>query len=275
MLRLTGMMETIGSTQLLCQQCSAPLAVETGAKYVTCEFCGTVNFVDKSQAVLHYAVQATLDEKQAAAALRRWMAGNQTVKGLDTAAQIESQTYQLFPLWLVRTVRDGKEAVVLKPAAALSIVELGKLRVPASDLQPYDHALDAVAVRPTVPVTAVHSWLAENEGIAVGAIEELALVHAPIYQFKYRYKDQSYTALVDAAAGEVFAAIYPEKFELPYVSIGGLGCVAYFLAALIPAFGLWVFNDIGLGLGLLIYLGVAVALAIPIFIAAASVSRRY
>ena len=58
-------------------------------------------------------------------------------------------------------------------------------------------------------------------------------------------------------------------------SIGGLGCVAYFLAALIPAFGLWVFNDIGLGLGLLIYLGVAVALAIPIFIAAASVSRRY
>ena len=69
--------------------------------------------------------------------------------------------------------------------------------------------------------------------------------------------------------------VYPEKFELPYVSIGGLGCVAYFLAALIPAFGLWVFNDIGLGLGLLIYLGVAVALAIPIFIAAASVSRRY
>ena len=133
--------EMTGSTQLLCQQCSAPLVVETGAKYVTCDFCGTVNFVDKSQAVLHYAVRPTLDEKQAAAALRRWMAGNQTVKGLDTAAQIESQTYQLFPLWLVRTTRDGKETVVLKPAAALSIVELGKLRVPASDLTPYDLSL--------------------------------------------------------------------------------------------------------------------------------------
>ena len=115
------MMEMIGSTQLLCQQCSAPLAVETGAKYVTCEFCGTVNFVDKSQAVLHYAVRPTLDEKQAAAALRRWMAGNQTVKGLDTAAQIESQIYQLFPLWMVRATRNGKEDVVLKPAAALSL----------------------------------------------------------------------------------------------------------------------------------------------------------
>ena len=101
------------------------------------------------------------------------------------------------------------------------------------------------------------------------------LVHNFSKTYKYTFNNQTYTALVDAAAGEVFAAIYPEKFELPYVSIGGLGCVAYFLAALIPAFGLWVFNDIGLGLGLLIYLGVAVTLAIPIFIAAASVSRRF
>ena len=154
--------EMTSSTQLLCQQCSAPLAVETGAKYVTCEFCGTVNFVDKSRAVLHYAVRPTLDEPQAAAALRRWMAGNQTVKGLDAAAQIESQTYQLFPLWLVRVVREGKEAVVLKPAAALSIVELGKLRVPASDLTPYDNSLDAAAVKPTVPVTACLLYTSAN-----------------------------------------------------------------------------------------------------------------
>ena len=92
---------------------------------------------------------------------------------------------------MVRATRHGKEEVILKPGAALSIVELGKLRVPASDLEPYDASLDAVAVKPTVPVTAVHSWLSQNENIAVGAIEELALVHAPIYQFKYRYKDQS------------------------------------------------------------------------------------
>lgn len=264
------------STQLLCKQCSAPLSVELGAKFVTCEFCNTVNFVDKSQAVLHYTVTPTLDEQGAAAALRRWMAGNQTVKGLDQAAQIESQTYQLFPLWQVRTVSGDKEKVVFKPAAALSIVELGKLTVPASDLVAYDDTLDAVAVKPTVPVTAVHSWLASNEGIATGSIEELSLVHAPIYQFKYRYKDQSYTALVDAAAGQVFAAIYPEKFELPYVSIGGFGCLAYFLAALIPAITLAVTNsDVGLWLGVLIYIGVAIVLAIPIFMVAASISRRY
>ena len=266
----------VSSTQLLCQQFSAPLVVEQGARYATCEYCGTVNFLDKSQAVLHYAVRPTLDAPQAAAALRRWMAGNETVKGLDSAAQIESQTYQLFPMWLARTTSDDKEVVYLKPAAALSIVELGKLRVPAADLEPYDGSLDADAVKPSVPVTAVHAWLAENEGIAAGSISEMSLVHVPIYQFKYRYKDQSYTALVDAATGQVFTAIFPEKFELPYVTIGGVGCLAYFLAALIPAFSLWVFGDtIGLGLGILIYLGVIIALAIPIFIAAASVSRRF
>lgn len=270
------MIEIEASTQLLCQQCAAPLAVEQGAKYATCEFCGTVNFVDKSQAVLHYAVRPTLDETQAAAALRRWMAGNQTVKGLDAAAKIESQIYQLFPMWLVRATKGDAEAVYLKPAAALSIVELGNLRLPASDLEPYDRALDADAAKPTVPVTAVHAWLAENENVAVGAIRELSLVHVPIYQFKYAYEGQSYTALVDAAAGQVFAAIYPEKFELPYVSIGGFGCLAYFLAALIPILSYTVFGrTIGLGLGLLIYLGVAIALAVPIFSAAAAVSRRY
>jgi len=98
----------------------------------------------------------------------------------------------------------------------------------------------------------------------------------PIYQFKYRYKENSYTALVDAATSQVFAAIFPEKFELPYVSIAGFGCLAYFLAALIPLIAFFVLDSAaGIGIGALIYLAVAAALAVPIFIAAASVSRKY
>jgi hypothetical protein len=274
--RLNPMAEIATSTQILCRQCSASLTVEAGAKYATCEYCGTVNYVDKSEAVLHYAVRPTIDERQATAALRRWMAGNQTVKGLDTAAQVEPPAYQLFPMWLVRTKEDGRETVRLKPAAALSIVELGNLRVPASDLVPYKDEMDADAIKPSVPVTAIRAWLAENEGIAAGAIEELALVHVPIYQFKYHYGEESYTALVDAATSQVFAAIFPEKYEVPYVSIAGFGCLAYFLAALIPIIT-FVITDSGggLGLGILIYVAVAAALALPIFSAAAAISRKY
>jgi hypothetical protein len=270
------MAETVATTQLLCKQCAAVLVVEQGAQYATCEYCGTVNFLDKSESVLHYAVRPTIDDAQAAAALRRWMAGNQTAKGLDADAQIESQRFEYFPMWLARTNVNGHEAVHLKPAAALSIVELGNLRVPASDLEPYDSALDDVALRATVPVTAVRSWLTDNELIAPGAIREISLVHVPLYQFKYRYKDNTYTALIDAATGQVFTAIYPEKFEMPYVSIGGFGCLAYFLAAFIPLISYFMFDGAaGAGIGTVIYLGVVIALAIPIFIAAAAVSRKY
>ena len=154
------MADSQATTQLLCQQCAAALVVEAGARYATCEYCGTVNFLDKSQAVLHYAVRPTIDDAQAAAALRRWMAGNQTVKGLDTESRIESQMFQYFPMWLATTEVNGREEVHLKPAAALSIVELGNLRVPASDLMPYDESMDSTAIRASVPVTAVRSWLA-------------------------------------------------------------------------------------------------------------------
>ncbi len=270
------MAEIEARTQLLCQQCAAALVVEPGAAYATCEYCGTVNFLDKSEAVLHYAVRPTIDDPKAVATLRRWMAGNHTVKGLDADAKIESQLFQYFPMWMARTEAGNREIVHLKPAAALSIVELGKLRLPAADLEPYAYELDAQAIRATVPVTALRAWLADNEHVSGGAIREISLVHVPIYQFKYTYKGETYTALVDAAEGQVFAAIYPEKYELPYVSIGGFGCLAYFVAALIPLISFFVFDGAeGIGIGALIYLVVAIALAIPIFIAAASVSRKY
>ncbi|MCZ2115526.1 MAG: hypothetical protein LC131_17115 [Anaerolineae bacterium] len=272
-------MDEIGaSTLLLCKQCAAALVVEQGAKYATCEYCGTVNFLDKSEVVLHYAVRPTIDGDQAKASLRRWMAGNQTVKGLDTAARIDSQEFEFFPMWMARTEDRGKEVIHLKPAAALSIVGLGELRVPASDLMPYDDSLDDQAMKPTVPVTALRSWLTDDEGIAAGAIREISLVHLPIYQFKYYYKGQTYTALIDGATSQVFAAIYPSKFELPYLSIAGCGCLAYFVAAFIPLISTFTLGSNvveSAGVGIILYLMVAVVLAIPIFIIAASVSRKF
>ena len=65
--------------QILCRQCSAPLPIEQGSEFVACDYCGTTNVVEKGQTVFHYEVQATVDEAQAVAALRRWMAGNDTI----------------------------------------------------------------------------------------------------------------------------------------------------------------------------------------------------
>jgi hypothetical protein len=265
---------TSPETEILCHQCAAVLPVEQGSQFVTCEWCGATHFVDKSGAVLHYAVQATVDETAASAALRRWMGGNDTVKDLDKKAVIERPSFQLFPMWLVRINQDGKERVLLEPAAALSIFDLTELSIPASDLKPYNHELDGDAVTPTVPIETVYKWLAQNQKIAAGQIKESSLVHLPLFLFKYQFEGRDFTAVVDAASSQVFASVYPSKQEVPYIAIGSVGCALYFCAALIPAVSFLNGGGSGLALGIVGYLVTAVLLAIPIFGAAAYVSAR-
>lgn len=260
--------------QILCRQCSAPLPIEQGTQYINCEYCGTTNFVEKGKLVFHYAVRTTVREDEATAALRRWMAGNETIKGLDREAQIDRPVFQHFPMWFVRTTRDGKEEVYLEPAAALSVSELKHLSIPAADLEPYDQAYDETAVTATVPYNAMVGWLKEEHGLEGSEIKEVSLVHLPTYVFKYRYKDRQYTAVVDAATSEVFANIYPSKWEVPYLAIGAAAFAAYFCAALIPLGGFLFSGGSGLGLGVVIYAVVAVILAIPFFSAAAMISAK-
>lgn len=265
---------TSPETEILCHQCAAVLPVEQGSQFVTCEFCGATNFVNKSGAVLHYAVQATIDETAASAALRRWMGGNDTVKDLDEKAVIERPSFQLFPMWLMRVNQDDKETVVLEPAAALSVFDLTDLNIPASDLKPYDHTMDGDAITPTVPIETVKKWLAQNQKIAAGQIKESSLVHLPLFLFKYQFEGREFTAVVDAASSQVFANVYPSKQEVPYMAIGSIGCALYFCAALIPAVSFLNGGGSGLGLGIVGYVVTAVLLAIPIFGAAAYVSAR-
>lgn len=261
-------------TQILCHQCTAVLPIEQGTQFVTCEFCGATNFVDKSGAVLHYAVRATVDEKAAAAAVRRWMGGNDTVKDLDKKAVLERPSFQMFPMWLVRVDEGGQEKVILEPAAALTVIDLTELSIPASDLEPYDHTMDGDAILPTVPIEAVHKWLAENHQIAAGQVKERSLVHLPLFVFKYSFEGRAYTAVVDAASSQVFASIYPSKMEVPYIAIGSVGCALYFCAALIPAISFFTTDGSGLIFGILGYLVAAVLLAVPIFGVAAYISAR-
>ncbi len=260
--------------QILCRQCSAPLPVEQGSTYVVCEFCGTTNVVEKGQTVFHYAVQATVDEAEAVAALRRWMAGNETIKGLDKDAQIDRPSFEYFPMWLVRRRRQGQENIYLQPAAALAVSELKQLTVPAGDLTPYDEAIEDTAVKASVPYETMLGWLKEQHGVTPAEIQEVALVHVPIYHFTYAYKDRRYSAVVDAAASQVYYNIFPAKWEVPYRTLGAVAFITYLLAAFIPLIGYLVAGGSGLALAILIYVAVAVALAIPLFSAAAAVSKK-
>ena len=71
-----------------CAQCGGELHPDEGQIFLTCPYCGSTVYLDKSQVVFHWYLAPTLDEAKAGGALASWMAGNQTVKDLDKKASV-------------------------------------------------------------------------------------------------------------------------------------------------------------------------------------------
>jgi predicted RNA-binding Zn-ribbon protein involved in translation (DUF1610 family) len=258
---------------LTCPQCGGELHPDEGQIFLSCPFCGSAVHADKSRIVFHWYLAPTLDEAQSKAALARWMAGNQTVKDLDRKARLTGIAFSYFPVWHIRQKSAGREEAVLEPAAATSVTELKSLRLPAGDLRKYEESLGPQAVPPSIPYDTVLGWLA-GRGVAREHISEAALVHLPLYTVKYNYGGRTYTALVEAATGSVFANIFPAKAEAPYLAAAAAAAGTFLCLALIPLGG-YLGGDVeGLGLGLLICGGLGLVAAPILFAFAAWVAAR-
>lgn len=255
---------------LSCTQCGGELHPDEGQIFLTCPFCNSTIYIDKSRVVFHWYLAPTLDEAKARGALSRWMAGNQTVKDLDQKARITEATFQYFPMWYFKEQRaGGREQIHLMPGAATAISEIVHLRLPAGDLRKYNQEVDAQAVAPSVPLQAALSWLAAEQHASEAQVAEQSLVHIPLYIFKYTYQNTLYTALVEGATGEVIANIYPAKAEAPYLVVGGLAALVYLCLALFPVIGGIANGSSGaaVGLGLCAAAGL---IAAPVFFALAA-----
>ena len=264
----------IPKAEIHCAQCSGVLNPDEGQVFLTCPYCGSAVFLDKSKVVFHWSLTCTVTPPDAAAGLRRWMAGNQTVKDLDTKSRVTSTTFQYFPMWYAKARKGGKDTVYLEPAAATSISEIKSLDIPAGDLKKYDPSLDAQAVAPSVPFPALLDWL-KGRGVQADEVAEAALVHLPVYLFKYDFAGKSYTALVEGATGKVFANIFPAKAEAPYLFVGLAATLGFLCVSTFPLIGLAVDNNgAGVGFGLLACLAGALVVAVPVFILAAVVSAK-
>lgn len=212
-------------SSVLCSQCGGKNEVPTGHRFVTCVFCGTTLFVDRAQVVFHYRLPALLAEEEAAASLRRWMAGNDTVKDLDRKAQIEDLEAISFPVWLFRTTESGAERVFFEPAAPTPIPQVTDLSIPAGLLEPYrPEGDDMRVIEAQVPLETAQSWLEQRQ---VGPIHETALVRVPFWACRYSYDGKTYHAAVDASTGAVLAGVYPEKAESPFVLVAVLGLILF------------------------------------------------
>jgi predicted RNA-binding Zn-ribbon protein involved in translation (DUF1610 family) len=271
--------------ELNCTQCGGALHPDEGQIFLNCPYCGATVFVDRSRVVMHWYVAPTLDAEKATAALYRWMSGSQTVKDLDKKARVVGQSFEYFPVWYFRRpTPNGGEVVVLRPAAATSVTELGGLALPAGDLRKYDSSLDPLSQAPNIPLQTALEWaggqeaekLPAGEAAAAsggGAFSEAALVHVPVFFFKYVFRGSTYTAIVDAASGVVLASLYPVKQEAPYRLVAGVTALVYLCLAVIPlvmGFG----DEGGAGAGLLVCGGLGLLAAPFLFAWAFSVASK-
>ena len=252
-------------TELLCPQCGGDLRPDEGQIFLDCPYCGSTVFIDKSRVIFHWYLAPTLDETKAGGALRRWMAGNETVKDLDKKSNVIQVSFEYFQVWYFkRRQLNGKEEILIELAAASSVSELRHLQLLAGDLRKYDSSLDAQGQAPNVPLPTALGWLSER-GVPQGEIVEQFLVHIPLFTFKYAYKGQIYTAIVEAGTGRVFANIYPAKAETPYRTIGCITALAYIVLAFLPLAGAAFGGGSGTGLGLAGCVGVGILIAPLLF----------
>lgn len=260
--------------QILCTQCGGELHPDEGQIFLTCPYCSSAVYLDKSRVVFHWYLAPTLDEEKARGALRRWMAGSQTVKDLDRKAQLTSGTFEYFPVWYFkRRSPDRREEVLLQPAAAISISEILHLNLPAGDLRRYEDHLEAQSHAPTVPLQAALSWLAEQK-VPTQEIVEQALVHIPLYTFKYIFNGRQYTALVEGATGQVFANIFPAKNEAPFQLIGAISALVFLCLATFPVIGAISDAEGGAMIGLLICSGAGLVVGAVLFALAAWIAAK-
>lgn len=257
------------SNLLNCTQCGGELHPDEGQIFLTCPYCSSTVYLDKSKTVFHWYLAPTLDQAKAQASLFRWMAGNQTVKDLDKKAKLAGQSFEYFPVWYFKKrAQEGGEEIALKPAAATSVTEMGQMKLLAGDLRRYESSIDSQAHPPTVPLESALSWM-EEQGSTQEKVIELALVHIPLYTFKYFYQGQTYTALVEAATGAVFANIYPAKAEAPYLTAGAVTAGVFLCLATFPLIGYFIDDSAGLMAGAGICAGAGI-IAAPLLFAFAS-----
>lgn len=222
--------EPSAGTTIQCPQCGGESPLPAGRELVRCPFCSATLFVDRSAVVSHYSLPTLLDRDEATAALRRWMAGNETVKGLDRESQVENIEPLTFPMWLFRAHTDAGKVVFVEPAAPTPIPQVADLEVPAGKLEPFhDPEASVRPIEPTIPLETAKGWVQQR---GVHRVTETALVEVPFWHFRYKYDGRSYRALVEGSTGTVLAAVYPEKAESPYVLIAALGLVLFGLEGL-------------------------------------------
>lgn len=223
--------------EVQCPQCGAGVNVIEGQTFLTCEYCSSAIYIDKSQVVFHHMLDPTIDQPDAQASLKRWMAGSKTVKDLDKEAVVTQTEFIYFPIWYFKLMQNGEEVIKVQPASPTPIPDIKELSIPAGSLRFYNEedAGNPAIQEPHVLYSSAVEWLV-NEGVKMSDITQSAIVHIPLYIFHYKYKDGLFHAVVDGASSKVMTAEFPPKSELPYLVVGAGATALFFIEGMVLEF---------------------------------------
>lgn len=218
-----------------CTQCGGTVNVEPGNPFLVCSFCSSALYLDKSRVVFHYVVSPTIGLEDAQGKLRRWMAGNETVKDLDRLATIQNQELTYFPMWRFVVRQSNGDQEFSEPACSSSICDLRSLPLSGGSLQFFSPTQFAgmPLKEPDVLLDSAAQWLKSESGSTSESIKETNLIHVPFYTFQYQYSSGSYHAVVDGTTGRVLASVFPAKAELPFIGVAVFCALVFFVLGLI------------------------------------------
>ena len=218
--------------EVRCPQCGAEQAVAADARLLQCRFCSTALVVDGAGVLFNEVMLATVREPDAASHLRRFLAGDATVAGLDRAAEIATPRLEYFPFWAFTVVGAGGERVMLEPAAPSSLSGLMGIALPAGSVESMRPGLtgEARVLEPEVPLATAEEWLKQRYGDLRRT--RTVLYHLPLYRMSYGFKGRTYAAAVDGVTGAVYPADFPAKAETPYRLTMALAVVVFTLEGL-------------------------------------------
>ncbi len=199
-----------------CTKCGAPNELDAGAKFMRCAFCESQIYIDKSGAGFFYVLPYQLDTAAADGVFRRWAAGSDKAKDLESTARVVDTKATYFPVFMFRRDIQGKEQVYVEPARSTTLPGLHSLKVPPGDLKVFDQKYDFGDVeldQPNIEMMAYMDKLA-------GDPKEQALVYFPIYTVEYDYQGGRYQVVIDGSSGEVFASQWPPRQAVGYYAVG-------------------------------------------------------
>ncbi len=219
--------------QVRCAQCGASLTVSVDTRLLPCPYCSTELVVDGEGSLFHEVVLPTVQRESVAQHLRRFLAGDATVAGLDREATLAEPKLEFFPFWGFTVGSGASERVLLMPAAPSSLQGLHGLRLPGGETRPAQRELfgDAEVIDPEVPVTTAREWLSTKAPDA--QVQRTALYHVPLWRVDYTWRSRTFHAAVEGVTGAVLPSDYPAKSEAPYRLVAAAALVVFGLEGLV------------------------------------------